>query len=70
MTQKQLIIQYMKDFGTITTFQAFTDLGITKLTTRISELRSDGHRIASEKLNVKNRYGKPVKFNKYWLEEK
>ena len=62
MTQKQLIIQYMKDFGTITTFQAFTDLGITKL-------RSDGHMIASEKLNVKNRYGKPVKFNKYWLEE-
>ena len=69
MTQKQLIIQYMKDFGTITTFQAFTDLGITKLTTRISELRSE-YKIASEKMTVKNRYGKPVHFNKYWLEGK
>lgn len=68
MTQKELIIKYMEDFGSITTIEAFTDLGITKLTTRISELRKDGYIIASKKIDKKNRYGKPVKFNRYWLE--
>ena len=68
MTQKELIIKYMEDFGSITTIEAFTDLGITKLTTRISELRKDGFIIASKKIDKKNRYGKKVKFNRYWLE--
>jgi len=68
MNQKELVIQYMNDFGSITTIEAFTDLGITKLTTRISELRKDGFIIASKKIDKKNRYGKPVKFNRYWLE--
>ena len=57
MTQKELIIQYMNDFGSI-----------TKLTTRISELRRDGYVIASKRIDKKNRYGKKVKFNRYWLE--
>lgn len=68
MTQKELIIKYMEDFGSITTIEAFTDLGITKLTSRISELRKDGFIIASKKIDKKSRYGKPVKFNRYWLE--
>ena len=68
MTQKELIIKYMEDFGSITTIEAFTDLGITKLTTRISELRRDGYVIASKRIDKKNRYGKKVKFNRYWLE--
>ncbi|MBQ1295912.1 MAG: hypothetical protein IIY21_17835 [Clostridiales bacterium] len=68
MTQKELIIQYMNDFGSITTIEAFSDLGITKLTTRISELRRDGYVIASKRIDKKNRYGKKVKFNRYWLE--
>lgn len=68
MTQKELIIQYMNDFGSITTIEAFSDLGITKLTTRISELRRDGYVIASKRIDKKNSYGKKVKFNRYWLE--
>ena len=68
MTQKELIIQYMNDFGSITTIEAFSDLGITKLTTRISELRRDGYVIASKRIDKKNRYGKKDKFNRYWLE--
>ena len=58
----------MNDFGSITTIEAFSDLGITKLTTRISELRRDGYVIASKRIDKKNRYGKKVKFNRYWLE--
>lgn len=68
MTQKELIIQYMNDFGSITTIEAFSDLGVTKLTTRISELRRDGYVIASKRIDKKNRYGKKVSFNRYWVE--
>lgn len=69
MTQNQMVLQYMKDFGSITTLQAFTDLGVTRLASRICDLRKE-HLIASERIAAKNRYGKTVKFNKYWLEEK
>ena len=38
MNQHQRIIKYLKDYQTINPFQAFADLGITKLATRISEI--------------------------------
>ena len=41
MTQSERILKYINDFGSITPMQAFGDLGITKLATRISEMRSD-----------------------------
>lgn len=68
MNQKELVIQYMNDFGSITTLEAFQDLGVTRLSARIKDLRDDGYIIASKRLNKKNRYGKKVSFNKYWLE--
>ncbi|MBR6271380.1 MAG: hypothetical protein IKR26_04430 [Lachnospiraceae bacterium] len=67
--QKEIILDYIKDFGSITTFQAFEDLGITKLTTRISELRADGIPIAGERIPHITRYGKHSYYNKYTIEE-
>ena len=59
----------MKDFGDITPFQAFTDLGCTKLATRISELIQDGVKVKKEWVDSKNRYGEKVRFMKYSLED-
>ena len=67
MTQRELILQYIKDFGSITPMQAFADLGITKLATRISEMRKAGMEFRIETVHVKNRYGKSVSFAKYSL---
>lgn len=67
MTQKLAIIQYMYDFGSITPMQAYSDLGITKLATRISEMKKDGCKIKTEMVASKNRYGKPTRFAKYSL---
>lgn len=69
MTQKERVLNYMKDFGDITPFQAFTDLGCTKLATRISELIQDGVKIKKEWVDSKNRYGEKVRFMKYSLED-
>lgn len=69
MTQHDRIIKYMKDFGSITTLQAFMDLGITKLTTRISEMRRDGIAIEGTPITVENRYGDKCHIHRYTLKE-
>lgn len=38
MTQKQQIIKHLKSGGSITSFTAYLDFGITQLATRIKEL--------------------------------
>ena len=68
--QRELILQYIEDFGSITPMQAFADLGITKLATRISEMRRDGIAIKIDTIKSINRYGKAVSFAKYSKEEK
>ena len=69
MTQREQILEYIKQFGSVTPMQAFADLGITKLATRISEMKRDGVRIHTESVKVKNRFGKNVTFAVYSLEE-
>ena len=69
MTQREQIIEYITEFGSITPMQAFADLGITKLATRISEMRKDGMDFKIEMVSTKNRYGKSVSFAKYSFEE-
>ena len=65
MTQRELIIDYITDFGSITPMQAFADLGITKLATRISEMRKVGYDFKIEMVRSRNRYGKPVSYARY-----
>ena len=67
MTQREAILQYIKDFGSITPMEAFSDLGITKLATRISEMRKDGMKFRIETERGKNRYGKPTRYSRYSL---
>lgn len=62
------VINYMRDFGSITTFDAFMDLGCTRLSEYIRQARLT--------LNVKdkweqttNRWGKKVEYKRYWIEE-
>ncbi len=66
-TQCERIIQYMKDFGSITSFQAFTDLGCTRLASRVTDLKKQGYDIKSEFVSGKNRYDETVSYKKYYL---
>jgi esterase/lipase superfamily enzyme len=69
MNQRELILKYIKEFGSITSFEAYIDLGITQLATRIKELKEQGYSFSYEWISKKNRYGKKVAFKKYKLEE-
>lgn len=68
MNQREMIIQYINDFGCITSYEAYIDLGITQLATRIKELKEQGYVFSYEWISKKNRYGKPIRFKKYKLE--
>ena len=67
MNQRQRILQYIRDFGSITPMQAFNDLGVTRLAARISELIESGYNIKKEYVGGKNRYGEKVYFMRYSL---
>lgn len=65
--QKELVLKYINDFGYITSWQAYQDLGITQLATRISELKELGYQFRTENVKTKNRYEKPSHYYKYYL---
>lgn len=66
MSQHDRILKYIDDFGSISPNEAFRDLGITKLATRISEMRRDGLDFSQKMEFSKNRYGEKVHYMRYW----
>lgn len=69
VTQKELIIKYLKDFGSISSWEAYAELGITQLGARIFELKEKGYIFKKERVKKLNRYGKEIFFDKYSLAE-
>ena len=69
MTQHERIIAYIKRFGSISSMEAFRDLGITKLSTRISELKAQGIEFEQQYEEGRNRFGEDIRFMRYWLSE-
>lgn len=65
MTQHKLILAHLDTYGSITPMEAFMEYGITKLATRISELRRHGESIIGEMTEGRNRFGMPVRFMTY-----
>ena len=69
MTQKERVINYIRDYGSITPLDAMRDLGIMRLAARVHDLRADGYRIASDMVGVENRWGEKTMIARYRLEE-
>lgn len=67
MTQHDLILNYLKKFRTITPYEAFKDLGITKLATRLSEMKQEGYQFADVWVEDVNRFGENVRYKRYSL---
>lgn len=67
MTQRERIIEYIREFGSITSWEAYSDLGITQFATRVKELKEQGYEFKTEWESKKNRYGEPVSFKRYYL---
>lgn len=68
MTQKEEILQFMREYGGITQKDATDYIGCTRLAARISDLRRDGYNIVSGRRKVPNRHGEMVVVAEYTLE--
>lgn len=68
ITMKDRVLKYMRDFGSITTFEAFTELGCTRLSEYIRQLRLE-YNIQDEWVRNQNRYGENVEYKKYFIVE-
>lgn len=67
MTQHDLILNYLKSHKDIDPMTSFNELGITKLATRIGELKKKGYNILDAWVESVNRFGQDVRFKRYIL---
>lgn len=66
-TQYERIASYINQFGSITPRDAFFDLGITKLSTRIGEMERKGMIQVERKMEKSNnRFGEPCQYTRYY----
>ena len=63
----QRVFDYMKDFGSITTLEACNDLGETRLSARIFELKDKGFDISFEWVEILNRYKEKCRVKRYYI---
>ena len=65
---KNRVLEYIERFGSINTFQAFMDLGCTRLSEYIRQLRLE-YNIQDEWINGINSFGEKIKYKNYFIKE-
>ena len=66
-TTQQRVFDYITEFGSITSLQAFVDLGESRLSARVWELKDKGIKIDSEMIEVENRFHEKRHVKRYFI---
>lgn len=69
ITQRDRILQYIRQFGSISSWEAYKELRITQLGARIKELKEEGYEFKTEWESSTNRYNEKVDYKRYYLVE-
>ena len=67
MSQKDRVLQYLKQGKTLTRLNAWDELGVIETPARISELIGEGHDIQTTMTPVLNRYGESVRIAEWFI---
>lgn len=67
ITQRDRVINYIREFGSISSWEAYKDLGVTQLATRIKELKEQGYEFRTEWESSINRFGEKTDYKRYYL---
>ena len=67
MTQKEMVLDYLRKHGSITTLESMKKLLILDLQSNIRYLRNEGYEITDEYITKKNIYGIRSTFKRYYL---
>lgn len=65
--QNRDVLDYMGENGSISSIEAFTDLGVTRLSARIFDLRQIGYNIVSKTVPFVSRRGRKSSYARYSL---
>lgn len=65
--QREKILQYIEENGSITPLDALREFGCMRLASRVSELKRDGFPISVKMETSKNRNGETVRYARYTL---
>ena len=65
VSQKKMVLDYIREFGSITPLDAFRDLGITRLSAIVFRLREGGHDIKADIELGRSRFGNPTRYARY-----
>lgn len=66
-SQCDRVLEYIDTFGSISTLEAFRDLGVARLASRIWDIRKKGYTVECDWVCQVNRYGEPVRFKRYTI---
>jgi hypothetical protein len=70
MSNKERVLKYIEEFGSITSLDAFRDLGNTRLSASIWDLiHRDGYEIKSVTEKSKNRWQEETHYSRYYLKD-
>lgn len=69
MTQQEMILYHIKQYGSISPLEAMKQYGIMRLASRIHDLKKQGYVFNREVVTTKNRFGEPVRFVRYSLHD-
>jgi len=67
IAQEQRILKYLEKHKGITQLDAYRDLGIVRLASRIFDLKQKGYDIQDEFIEVENRYKEKCRVKRYYL---
>ena len=63
--QRQRILDYINEFGSITALEAVRELGVLQLSARLAELEKDGIVFNKVQESALNRFGERVYYTRY-----
>lgn len=65
MGQKEQIIEYCQEHGSITPMEAVNNLGCMRLAARMAEIRENGWSVTAQRVEGRNRNGRKVYYMRY-----
>lgn len=66
-TQNRRLLEYLQTHQSITPLEAWTHLGIYRLSGRVFDLRHEGHLVTSKLVTVRNKWGEEARVASYTL---
>lgn len=67
--QRERILDYINETGSITALEAVRELGVLQLSARLVELERDGIVFHKEQESALNRYGERIYYTRYSIAE-